>query len=143
MPLVPPVAPVSLAAAFLALFVALPAASAADLRVTDSRGVEVVVRAASIDYGGLIGADKESDGIRVYQGDATVTAKWADIQTLSIVGRDDTAAPPRLTLEIVLTGGKKITAGLVRKGRMKLTGTSDLGEYSIDLEKIKSIAPAK
>jgi hypothetical protein len=32
-----------------------------------------------------------------------------------------------------------VSANLVRKGRMKLVGRSDLGDYSIDLEKIKKI----
>ena len=116
---------------------------AADLRVTDSSGVEVLVIGASIDYSGVIGSDRETQGIRVYQGDATVTASWADIASLTVTGRDGTATPPRLTLEIVLTSGRTIAAGLVRKGRMILSGKTDLGEYSIDLEKIKKIVPVR
>jgi len=117
--------------------------SAADLRITDSTGLEVLVTGASIDYSGVIGSDREAEGIRVYQGEATVTAKWADITSVTVTGRDGTANPPRLTLEIVLTNGKTVMAGLVRKGRMVVSGKSDLGAYSIDLEKIKRIVPVR
>jgi hypothetical protein len=120
--------------AFLAL--AAPA-FAADVRVVDSTGVEVLVRDISIDYSGLLGSDKETEGVRVTQGEAFVTAKWADIQSMTITGRDPAAA--RMTLEILLKDGKKVNAALVRKGRMKLTGQADLGEYSIDLEKVRKI----
>lgn len=119
-------------------FLALTATGfAADVRVIDSTGTEVLVREISIDYSGLLGSDKETEGVRVAQGEALVTAKWADIQSITITGRD--AAAARMTLEIVTKDGKKINAALVRKGRMKLTGKADLGEYSIDLERIRKI----
>jgi hypothetical protein len=110
---------------------------AADVRVIDSSGVEVHVRDITIDYSGLLGSDKETEGVRVSQGEALVTAKWADIQSITITGRDPSAA--RMTLEIVLKDGKKVPATLVRKGRMRLMGKADLGEYSIDLEKVRKI----
>ena len=110
---------------------------AADLRVMDSSGVEVLVREMSIDYGGLLGTDKETEGIRVSQGDALVTAKWIDIESLTITGRDP--ALKVMTVEIALKGGKKVNATLVRKGRMRLVGKADLGDYSIDLEKVKKL----
>ena len=44
-----------------------------------------------------------------------------------------------MTVEIALKGGGKRNAILVRKGRMKLSGKSDLGEYTIDLEKVKKL----
>jgi hypothetical protein len=120
----------------LALLLTIPA-FAADLRVMDSANVEILVKEISIDYGGLLGTDKENDGILVTQGDASVIAKWADIESLTVTGRD--AAAARMTVEIALKSGKKVNANLVRKGRMKLVGKSELGEYSIDLEKIKKI----
>jgi hypothetical protein len=70
-------------------------------------------------------------------GDATVTAKWADIQSLTVTGRDPAAA--RMTVEILLKSGKTQNGQLLRKGRMKISGKADLGDYSIDLEKIKKI----
>jgi hypothetical protein len=121
-------------------------ALAVDLRVMDGAGIEVVVKDISIDYGGLLGTDKEVDGIRVSRGAALETAKWADIDTMTITGRD--ATQKLMTVEIALRSGKKVNATLVRKGRMTLVGRSDLGDYSIDLEKIKKItivsaAPSK
>jgi hypothetical protein len=103
----------------------------------DSAGVEVLVKEISIDYGGLLGTDKETDGVRVSQGEALVTAKWIDIDSLTITGRD--ATQKVMTVEIALKSGKKVNANLVRKGRMKLVGRSDLGDYSIDLEKVKKV----
>ena len=119
---------------------------AVDLRVMDGAGIEVVVKDISIDYGGLLGTDKEVEGIRVSRGAALETAKWADIDSMTITGRD--ATQKLMTVEIALRSGKKVNATLVRKGRMTLVGRSDLGDYSIDLEKIKKIlvvsaAPSK
>src|SRR5204863_55874 len=119
---------------------------AVDLRVMDGTGIEVVVKDISIDYGGLLGTDKEVDGIRVSRGAALETAKWGDIDYMTVTGRDGTQK--LMTVEIVLRTGKKVNATLVRKGRMTLVGKSDLGDYSIDLEKIKKItivsaAPSK
>jgi hypothetical protein len=107
------------------------------VRIMDSGGSEVLVKDINIDYGGLLGSDKETEGVRVSQGEALVTAKWADIQSLVITGRD--AAAGRMTVEIILKDGKKVTATLLRKGRMKLMGKSDLGDYAIDLEKVRKI----
>ena len=113
-------------------------ALAVDLRVTDSAGVEVLVKDISIDYGGILGTDKELEVIRVSQGEALVTAKWTDIESVTVTGRDSTAK--LMTVDIALKGGKKVSATLVRRGRMKLVGKSDLGDYSIDLEKVKRVA---
>jgi|KBSSwiStaDraftv2_1062776.scaffolds.fasta_scaffold261238_3 hypothetical protein len=112
-------------------------ALATDVRITDSAGVEVLVKDVSIDYGGLLGSDKDTEGVRVTIGDAMVTAKWTDIQSLTVTGRDATAA--RMNVEIILKSGKSQPGQLLRKGRMKMMGKADLGEYSIDLEKIKRI----
>ena len=118
-------------------------AFAADLRVTDSRGTEVVVIGASIDYSGFMTSDKETRGIRVLQGDGTVTVKWTDVDSLRITRMDNSVKPPRVEIEIVLTNGKKVPAALLRQGQMKLLGKTELGEYSIDLEKIRSIIPVR
>ena len=123
--------------AFAFLFLTTTA-YATDVRVADSGGVEVLVRDVSIDYGGLLGGDKETEGVRLLQGDASVITRWADIQSIAITGRDEKAG--RMTVQIVLKDGRRtVNAALLRKGRMKLTGKTDLGEYSIDLEKIQKI----
>jgi hypothetical protein len=127
----------TLALVFPTILLLAASARAADVRVMDSQGIEVMVKDITIDYSGLLGSDKETEGVRVSQGEALVTARWADIQSLTITGRDPAAA--RMTVEILLKDGKKVAASLIRKGRMKLIGKADLGDYSIDLEKIKKI----
>ena len=120
----------------LTLLLTVPA-FAADLRIMDSSNVEVLVKDISIDYGGLLGTDKETEGIRVSQGEAFIIVKWATIESVTVTGRDPAAA--RITAEVATKDGKKANVMLVRKGRMKLVGKSDLGDYSIDLEKVKRI----
>jgi hypothetical protein len=114
---------------------------ATDLKVTDSASTVVTVREAYIDYGGFSG-DKETEGIRLQHGDAIVTAKWANIQTLTITGRDSSATQSRLKADVVLRNGNKLSVWLVDKGRMRLAGQTDLGDYAIELEKVRMIAPA-
>jgi hypothetical protein len=123
----------------------LPSASAAaaDLRITDTRGAEVVVRGASIDYSGFVAADKELQGIRVLQGEGRVTVKWADVESLKVVRVDESVKPFRIEIEIVLKNGKKVPAALHRQGQMKLIGKTDLGDYSIELDKVRSIVPVR
>ena len=118
-------------------------ASAADLRITDSRGTEVVVQSAAIDYGGFMASEMETQGIRLMQGDGSVMVKWADLESLKVTRRDESVKPPRIELEVVLKSQKKLPAALLRQGRMKLTGKTELGEYSIDLDKVKTITPVK
>ena len=117
--------------------------SAADLRITDSRGTDLVVQSAAIDYGGFLAAETESEGIRLMQGDGSVMVKWSDIESLKVVRRDESVKPARVELEVVLRNQKKVPAALYRQGRMKLTGKTELGAYSIDLDKIRTITPLK
>jgi hypothetical protein len=126
-----------------ALLLVSATASAADLRITDSRGTEVVVQAAAIDYGGFVSSEKETEGIRLMQGDGSVMVKWTDIETLKVTRRDESVKPARIELEVVLKNQKKVPAALLRQGRMKLTGKTELGEYSIDLDKVRTITPLK
>jgi hypothetical protein len=116
---------------------------AADLKIKDSRGTEVLLRNASIDYSSFMSSDKENEGIRLLQGDGTVTVKWADIDSLTVVRTDDSVRPARIELEIVLRNGKKVPAALLRQGQMKLLGKTDLGDYSIDLNKVRTITPVR
>jgi hypothetical protein len=118
-------------------------AAAADLRITDSRGAEVLVTGASIDYSGFIAEEKETQGIRVLQGEGRVTVKWADVESLKVLRVDESVRPPRIEIEIVLKNGKKIPAALLRQGQMKLLGKTELGDYSIELDKVRSIVPVR
>ena len=121
------------------LLVSVSSVFATDLRITDASNTIIVVHDAFIDYGGLMG-DKESEGLRIYQGEAMVTALWANIRSVTITGKT-TSAEPRPTAEIIPRKGSKINTTLVSKGRMRLSGKTDLGDYAIDLEKIRIIEP--
>ena len=114
-------------------------AFATDLKITDATNTVIIVHDAFIDYGGLMG-DKEPDGIRIYQGEATLTARWANIRSVTITGKEP-APGGRLKADVVPKRGNKISTALVTKGRMKLSGKTDLGDYAIDLEKIRVIEP--
>lgn len=128
---------------FLILLLPAGRAVAADLKITDSRGTEVVLTGATVDYSGFLASDKETQGIRVLQGDGMVIVKWTDVESLKVVRRDDSVKPPRIELEIVLRNGKKVPAALFRQGQMKLSGKTDLGDYSIDLDKVRTIVPVR
>ena len=130
--------------ALVVLLLALPGvALATDLKITDSSGAAVVVKDAVIDYGGMLSADAEKDGFRVQQGDGVVRLKWSDIESISVTKVDTSARPPRVEIEVAFINGKRFPATLFRKGAMKLTGKTDLGDYAIDVDKIRRIAPAR
>jgi hypothetical protein len=132
----------SVVALLVFLLQSAPAATA-DLRITDSRGAEVLLAGASIDYSGFVAQDKETQGIRVLQGEGRVTVKWTDVESLKVVRVDDSVKPSRVEIEIVLKNGKKVPAALHRQGQMKLLGKTDLGDYSIELDKVRSIVPVR
>ena len=119
------------------------AAPPTDLRITDSRGTSVVVTGATIDYGGMLATDQQSDGIRLLQGDGAVLLKWSNVDTIRVTKVDESEAPPRIDLEVVLRDGKRVPATLLRKGRMQLLGKTQLGDYSIGLDKIRMIVPVR
>ena len=128
---------------FIVLFISTAVLAAHDLRITDSRGTEVVVKNAAIDYSGFMASDKDSEGIRVLQGDGVVHVKWTDVDTLKVTRRDDSARPPRLEIEVVLRNGRKVPAALLRQGQMRLLGVTELGDYSIELDKVRAITPVR
>src|SRR5262245_36262967 len=115
------------------------AAFAADLKITDSTNTVILLHDAFIDYGGLMG-DKETDGLRIYQGEAMVTALWANIRSVTITGKT-TSAEPRPTAEIIPRTGTKINTTLVSKERMRLSGKTDVGYSALDRQTIRSIEP--
>jgi hypothetical protein len=118
-------------------------AGATDLQVTDSRGTVVVVKNAVVDYGGVLTADADNDGIRVQQGDGLVRLKWATVQSLSVTKVDTAVKPARLDLEVTLTSGTHTAATLFRQGAMTLSGKSELGDYTIALDKVRRIVPVR
>ena len=68
----------------LCLLLAVPM-FAADLKITDASNAVVVVHDAVLDYGSFV-SDKETQGIRINQGRAMVTAKWSNIETITLSG---------------------------------------------------------
>jgi hypothetical protein len=72
-----------------------------------------------------------------------VLLKWTDLDTLRVTKRDDAVKPPRVELEIVLKNHKRVPATLLRAGKMQLGGRTELGEYTIDLDKIRRIVPVR
>jgi hypothetical protein len=128
----------------IGLLILLPSlAWATDLQVTDSQGTTVLVKDAVVDYGSLLAADSDKEGIRVQQGDALVRLKWSEVQTLSIIRVDTSVKPARVELEIVMVSGTRAGGTLFRKGAMTLTGKAPLGDYTIPLEKIRKLAPVR
>jgi hypothetical protein len=131
-------------ASFLVLLLLPASLAAADLRITDTSGTQVVVKDASIDYPGALGsAVRESSGIRVLQGDATVTVKWKDLQSLQVSGGDSGSKPEHLAVDLRLRNGRQVSAALQRPADAKLRGKTDLGEYALDLHKVRSIEPLR
>ena len=112
------------------------------LRVTDSKGTIVVVADAAIDYGGMVAKERNIEGIRLRKGDGIVTVRWTSIETIRVIAIVGSRKPV-VHLEVILRNGKRHMATLVEKGRMLLVGTSELGDYSIDLHKVRLIAPVR
>jgi hypothetical protein len=126
----------------LLLLLLLPSlALATDLQVTDSQGTMVVVKDATVDYGSLLTADVDKEGIRIQQGDAVVRLKWSNVQSVAITKVDTSVKPSRVDLEVVMTNGTRTPGTLFRKGAMTLTGTAPLGDYTISLEKVRRLVP--
>jgi hypothetical protein len=115
---------------------------AAALRVVDAQGVQVVVANARIDYGGMFASDLQMDGIRLQQGDGVVSVKWSTVDTIRVIATDS-ARPPTLRLEVVLRNGVRRPATLLEQGHMQLIGQTDLGDYVLDLHKIRLIVPMR
>jgi hypothetical protein len=129
--------------AALAIVALCQGAPGADLWVTDSRGRELLVTSGVVDYGGAFSVDAQSDGIRVLQGDGLTTVKWSAIDTLYVLRVEEGMDPPRATLEVVLRNHHRVSAELFHKGRMQLNGHTELGDYTIDLIKVRRIVPRR
>ena len=69
--------------------------------------------------------------------------KWSNVDTIRVTRVDESETPPRIDLEVVLRDGKRVPATLLRKGRMQLLGKTQLGDYSIGLDKIRMIVPVR
>jgi hypothetical protein len=114
-----------------------------DLRVVDSQGTSVVVTGAVIVYGGMLSTDRQEDGIRLRQGDGVVLLKWSAVDTLKVTKVDDSTRPATMHVEVVLRSGTRHAAMLLNKGSMQLLGKTALGDYSIELAKVRMIVPVQ
>jgi hypothetical protein len=119
------------------------AGSGLSLRVTDSKGTSVVVTQAAIDYGGLLTKDLYTEGLRVHQGDGDVTVRWSAVDSIRVVTVETGKKSPVVRLEVLLRNGKRQAATLTEKGHMLLVGKSELGDYSVDLHKLRVIVPLR
>jgi hypothetical protein len=113
------------------------------LRIVDTRGADVVVSNAVIDYGGVFSTENETDAIRVMQGDGVVIVKWANVDTLRITKVDESVKPARVDVDVTLRNHRHIPAALLLQGHSQLRGTTDLGAYTIDLLKVRMIVPVR
>ena len=111
--------------------------------MTDSQGTMVVVKDAAVDYGSMLASDIDREGFRIQQGDAVVRVKWSAVESVSITKVDSSVKPVRVELEVVMLSGTRAPGTLFRKGAMTLTGAAPLGEYTIALEKVRRLAPAR
>ena len=129
------------------LVLSAPGAAAADLTVTDANGVTTIVKSAVIDYdqdnGSLapfrLNRNTESEGIRIFAGQGSVTVRWTLIRRLRILGEDE--ATGRLKGELLLTNGMTRPVDLREDGERGLTGDTDLGRFSIPLRDLRLIVP--
>jgi hypothetical protein len=121
---------------------AMVSASAADLKITQFVGTVVDVRNVSIDYTNyniIYTPDFDTLGIRARVGAGQVTIYWSNISRIEIAGRGSNGLPAAITGN----DGKTTEAQLLPGSEKGLRGETDLGEFSIDLDKIKLIEVLK
>lgn len=120
---------------------------AANLRVTDKSGNVIELNDAEIDYTDysfIYTPDFENSGIRAYQGEGTTTIPWERIKEVTILSKDETTTPYRLKAKISFKKNtNEVDANLVMDSKKGLAGKTALGDFSIDLEKVKTISVTK
>lgn len=111
-----------------------------DVKITDTKANTLEVRDAAIDYTSyniIYSPDYEREGVRAYQGEGVVTIKWVQIEQIVI----KTVKPDRsLEADVTLKNKKVLSLHLVRSSEKGLFGTTDLGDFKIDLQDISTIA---
>ena len=110
------------------------------LRVIDTKGAATVleISSARIDYTSyafMYRPDFEYSGIRLKQGEGTVTVRWDLIDKINLSPANDGGAEA----EILMRSGDTKNMGLVRWSEKGLTGKPDLGDFSIALGKVRTI----
>ncbi len=122
-----------------------PAASVepTHVRVTDTTGN---VTTLALDAGGgtmidytsysfMYTRDFEYGGLRLKQGEGTVSVRWEKIDRVVVKKLSSSDAEAEITMH---SGGTQ-TVGLVPWSKEGLAGETELGEFKIDLEKVRTI----
>ena len=113
------------------------------LRVTDTKGnVETLLfqngRQATIDYtlyDMLYHPDFEDGGLRIRKGEGKLVVKWDRLQRVQITKVTGEGAEGTM----VTLAGDSQPIILMPWSKNGLTGTTELGEFSINLDKVKAI----
>jgi len=120
-----------------------PAASrAAELKVTDSSGeTPIIIRNVKVSYAGgpnpysFNSSYSVNNGIRIKKGEGTLLVPWSKVRKLEITNYNDT--------KLIMTDGTEENVKLVPATKGGLKGLTDIGEFSINLDKVKVIEVIK
>jgi hypothetical protein len=112
------------------------------LRVTDTKGNVVTLlfqnRGVEIDYttyGFMYRTDYESDGVRIRQGEGQLTVRWMKLLRIDVTKVTDAGAEGQM----VTAAGDTQPVVLVPWSKEGLMGEAELGRFSINLDKVKTI----
>jgi len=112
------------------------------LRVTDTKGNTVTLSfnnfGVTIDYTSysfFYTPDEENGGLRIKQGEGTVTVSWEKLSRIEITKVTSTGAEGQM----VMTAGTMQPVVLVPWSKGGLEGNTELGKFSINLDKVKTI----
>ena len=127
----------------LLLFIVTAKVYGADVKVTDTKGNIVEVRDVAIDYTRysiIYTPDNDHEGVRAFQGEGVVTINWSQIETIAIKRKKTDVVPNRLEADVTFKDKRVVGVDLQMDARQGLHGKTDLGDFSIQLESVKSIA---
>lgn len=112
------------------------------VRVTDTKGYVVTLpfknAAVTIDYSAysfVFSTIDKLEGLRIQQGEGTVDVRWEKLSRVDV--RKVTGAG--VVGQIVTTTGATQEVGLVPWSKKGLEGSTELGPFTIDLDKVKTI----
>jgi hypothetical protein len=114
------------------------------VKITDVKDNVIELKNPKIDYTSysvVYTSDYESSGIRIIQGQGTITVNWDKINELNIIKSNGKTY--NLKAEILMVDGKKILVELVGDSKNGLNGQSELGFYKINLYNVKTIVPIR
>jgi hypothetical protein len=110
---------------------------AVDLELTDIKGNQVELSDASLSFVLVKPEAQDTDhcsGIPLKQGEGTVVIKWANIRSISFAD-----IPNVLSLNMTVTLVDGSTRSMLVKREGRVVGKAKLGDFTIDLPKVKMI----